>query len=97
MRPNTDPGAPSNEACIAEVNAISLCFPDIKSDFLRIAFTAWLAFACAMDDILEVMPLQDREASLLECIKIVKDSKNPSPAPLPTLTRRTLNADILRG
>jgi hypothetical protein len=76
MLPNTDPGDSVNNACIAEVNAIYLCFPGIESDFLRIVFTAWLAFACMMDDILEKMPLEDREISLHECIKIVLNSRN---------------------
>ena len=63
---------PGDSSCIAEVNAISLCFPDIESKALRIVFTAWLAFACVMDDTLEMMPVQEREASLLECVEIVR-------------------------
>lgn len=61
--------------CAAEVKAISLFFPDIKADGLRIAFTAWLAFACAMDDILETLEMGDREPVLCETIEVLTQGK----------------------
>jgi hypothetical protein len=35
---------------------VNLFFPDIKSDTLKICFTAWLSFVCVTDDILETLP-----------------------------------------
>jgi len=58
--------------CVAEVNAISLFFPDIKTETLRIAFAAWLAFACIMDDILEILDEGDGELALSESIQILQ-------------------------
>ncbi|KAI1124608.1 isoprenoid synthase domain-containing protein [Nemania abortiva] len=57
--------------CAAEVNVINLFFPDIKSEGLRICFTAWLVFIIAMDDILETLPPLDGEAALVDSIQIV--------------------------
>jgi hypothetical protein len=62
--------------CAAEVNAVSLFFPDIKVDGLRIAFTAWLAFACVMDDILETLDMEDRELALCETIELLTYGKS---------------------
>ncbi|KAK1831880.1 Iridoid synthase [Podospora conica] len=58
--------------CSAEVNAINLFFPDIKSDSIRISFTAWLAFICVFDDMLERMPTPAQEATLRGCIELLK-------------------------
>jgi hypothetical protein len=66
------------KACTAEVNAINLFFPDIKEDGIRIAFTAWLAFACAMDDILETLDSGSVELALTETIQVLKCGKCPS-------------------
>lgn len=71
MQPDLVPDDAFYEECTAEVNVISLFFPDIKADRIRICFTAWLAFACMMDDILETLPLLDRETALLESIDII--------------------------
>lgn len=87
LQPEIDPDDPS---CTAEVNAITLCFPDIESRALRIVFTAWLAFACVMDDTLEMMPAQNREASLRECVEIVR-----SGGLLPILCKIPSNADVV--
>ncbi|GAB1315433.1 hypothetical protein MFIFM68171_05643 [Madurella fahalii] len=72
MQPDLAPDDAFYQECTAEVNIISLFFPDIKSDRIRICFTAWLAFACMMDDILETLPLLDRETALVESIDIVR-------------------------
>ena len=37
----------------AEIKAINLFFPDIKSNSVGIPFTAWLSFICVFDDSLE--------------------------------------------
>ncbi|KAH6843377.1 hypothetical protein B0I37DRAFT_384333 [Chaetomium sp. MPI-CAGE-AT-0009] len=70
-----DPGATPNDSffkrCVAEVNAVSLFFPDIKTEGLRITFTAWLSFACVMDDILETLEMGDRELVLCETIEVL--------------------------
>lgn len=58
--------------CVAEVNAISLFFPDIKTETVRIAFAAWLAFACAMDDILETLDESDTGLALSESIQVLQ-------------------------
>jgi hypothetical protein len=61
--------------CVAEVNAISLFFPDIKTETVRIAFAAWLAFACVMDDILEILDQGEGELALSESIQILQGGK----------------------
>ncbi|KAJ8119670.1 hypothetical protein ONZ43_g3431 [Nemania bipapillata] len=57
--------------CAAEVNVINLFFPDIKSETIRICFTAWLVFVIAMDDILETLPPLDGQTALLDSIRIL--------------------------
>lgn len=57
--------------CAAEVNTITLFFPDLRSEAIHICFTAWLAFVCVMDDFLETLPLPEQEAVLIETIEIV--------------------------
>lgn len=59
--------------CAAEINAINLFLPDLKSDSIRISFTAWLAFICVFDDTLEKMPTPEKEATLRGCIELLKD------------------------
>ncbi|KAK4222042.1 Iridoid synthase [Podospora fimiseda] len=59
------------DLCAAEVNAISLLFPDLQSDSIHICFAAWLAFVCLMDDLLETLPFPEQEAVLIETIEIV--------------------------
>ncbi|KAH8205525.1 hypothetical protein TruAng_000231 [Truncatella angustata] len=61
-----------SEQCVAEVDAIGLFFPDIQSEAIRICFTAWLGYACAMDDVLETMPPLEGEAELLHCIDVMR-------------------------
>jgi hypothetical protein len=63
-----------SKICAAEVNAISLLFPDVGAD-LRIVFTAWFAFACVLDDILEGQGMEDREQTLVECIDAIELGK----------------------
>lgn len=77
MQPEFVPNDSFFKTCVAEVNVISLFFPDIASDAVRIVFTAWLAFACIMDDILEVLDLVDRELVLKESIEILTHGKLP--------------------
>ncbi|CAH0047651.1 unnamed protein product [Clonostachys solani] len=59
-------------ACRAEVNAIEIFFPGALSAKVRICFAAWLAFACAMDDILETLPSDLGQAVLCDCIEIIQ-------------------------
>ncbi|KAL1840414.1 hypothetical protein VTJ49DRAFT_488 [Mycothermus thermophilus] len=65
--------------CVAEVNAISLFFPDVKDDAIRVVFAAWLAFACVMDDILEILSDSERELVLLESIQILWPAADHTP------------------
>lgn len=75
MQPETTATEKFFKTCTAEVNVISLFFPDIKADALRIVFTAWLAFACVMDDILEMLEAGERELALLDTIHILSKGK----------------------
>src|SRR5690606_28791962 len=63
------------KTCVAEVNVISLFFPDIVSEAVLIIFTAWLAFACVMDDVLETLDQRDRELVLWETIQLLAFGK----------------------
>ncbi|KAK4149485.1 hypothetical protein C8A00DRAFT_46906 [Chaetomidium leptoderma] len=72
MRPDLPPDDAFFKTCAAEVNVISLFFPDVKTDTIRIAFAAWLAFACVMDDILESLDDGVRELALGETIEVLK-------------------------
>ena len=72
MQPDLTPDDGFYKTCVGEANVISLFFPGIKVDGVRIAFTAWLAFACVMDDILETLDVADRELVLVETIEILK-------------------------
>ncbi|KAK4170855.1 hypothetical protein QBC36DRAFT_341150 [Triangularia setosa] len=47
-----------------------------------------------MDDILEVMPLQDRESTLLECIQIIKDTLDYLPPHLVAITAQCRDGRI---
>ncbi|KAL2158833.1 hypothetical protein VTH06DRAFT_4025 [Thermothelomyces fergusii] len=69
------------ERCVAEVNAITLFFPDIVSEAVLIVFAAWLAFACAMDDVLETLDLGDRELVLWESIEILTAASDRNASP----------------
>ncbi len=72
LQPGIKPSDKFHAQCVAEVNAVSLFFPDIESEDILICFTAWLAFACAMDDILESLPPPVQEASLNDSIAVVQ-------------------------
>jgi hypothetical protein len=61
-----------SQNCRAEVNAIDTFFPGALPEKVRICFAAWLAFACAMDDILETLPSDLGQAVLCECIEIIQ-------------------------
>ncbi|KAK4168164.1 Iridoid synthase [Cladorrhinum sp. PSN259] len=71
MQPDQAAGDGFLELCAAEVNTISLFFPDLRSEAIHICFTAWLAFVCVMDDLLETFPLPEQEVVLIETIEIV--------------------------
>ncbi|KAK3987120.1 Iridoid synthase [Cladorrhinum sp. PSN332] len=71
MQPEESAGDGFLDLCAAEVNAISLFFPDLDSDSIHICFTAWLAFVCVMDDLLETLPLPEQEAVLIETVEII--------------------------
>ncbi|KAL2134071.1 hypothetical protein VTI74DRAFT_1067 [Chaetomium olivicolor] len=83
LHPEQTPNDAFAKKCAAEVNVISLFFPDIQDDAVRIVFAAWLAFACVMDDILETLSIEDREAALLETIQLLR----PAPVSPPSLDR----------
>ncbi|KAK0614751.1 hypothetical protein B0T14DRAFT_313288 [Immersiella caudata] len=61
-----------HKKCAAEVAAIKTFFPYIRDESLYICFTAWLSFACAMDDILETLDPMSREETLIECVAVVE-------------------------
>ena len=65
------------ELCKAEVDAINIFFPNIQAEDILICFTAWLAFACAMDDILETLPPLDGKAAMSDCIEIMQSRLQP--------------------
>ncbi|KAJ5425298.1 hypothetical protein N7465_000368 [Penicillium sp. CMV-2018d] len=68
------------ERCFAEAAAINLFFPDVRSECIRICMTAWLAANCAVDDILEAMPLATATFALKEAIlKLQGKQSNVSP------------------
>jgi hypothetical protein len=64
------------DSLLAEANVINLFFPDIKDVAIRVAFTAWLAFACVTDDIGETLDMEDRRLALLESIEVLKGGKS---------------------
>ncbi|CAI6098886.1 unnamed protein product, partial [Clonostachys chloroleuca] len=61
-----------SQNCKVEVNAIDTFFPGALPEKVHICFAAWLAFACAMDDILETLPSDLGQAVLCECIEIIQ-------------------------
>ncbi|KAK4147309.1 uncharacterized protein C8A04DRAFT_9097 [Dichotomopilus funicola] len=74
MQPETVATEKFFKTCTSEVNVISLFFPDIKADAIRIVFTAWLSFACVMDDILEMLEASERELALLDSIDVLSNA-----------------------
>ncbi|OJJ39647.1 hypothetical protein ASPWEDRAFT_25457 [Aspergillus wentii DTO 134E9] len=69
------------ESCKAEVGAVNLFFPDIKSESVRICMAAWLAANCAVDDELEEMHPADGVRVLEESIAMLQaDRSNQYPA-----------------
>jgi hypothetical protein len=72
IQPDATASAAFHERCKAEVQAINIFFPNLHNDKIRIAFAAWLAFACAMDDTLETLPPDTGEAALVESIEIAQ-------------------------
>ncbi|KAK3898352.1 isoprenoid synthase domain-containing protein [Staphylotrichum tortipilum] len=81
LLPDVVPDEAFYKTCTAEVNVISLFFPDITSEVVRIAFAAWLAFVCVMDDILETVEIGERELLLLDTIEVLKCEPNAQAAP----------------
>ena len=66
------------ERCSAEVAAVNLFFPDVRSEAVRVCMTAWLAANCAADDILEDMPLASGILALEEAISKLQGKKADS-------------------
>lgn len=58
--------------CASEVEAVRLFFPHVQPEKTIVCFAAWLAFVCAMDDLLETMPPGDGETALLDSVEIVQ-------------------------
>lgn len=80
LLPDVVPDEAFYKTCTAEVNVISLFFPDISAEAVRIAFAAWLAFVCVMDDILETLETGERELVLLDTIQVLKCGQfHPNP------------------
>ncbi|KAK4034827.1 isoprenoid synthase domain-containing protein [Parachaetomium inaequale] len=77
LAPGVAPGEGFLKTCAAEANVVALFFPDVREDTVRIVFAAWLAFACAMDDILETLEVGDRELVLNEAITVLRQAKSP--------------------
>ncbi|KAK5997674.1 hypothetical protein PT974_00029 [Cladobotryum mycophilum] len=61
-----------HELCAAEVNAISVFFPNLQSEKIQICFAAWLGFVCVMDDVLETLPPWDGEKALAHSAGILQ-------------------------
>uniref|UniRef100_A0A8H7N677 Terpene synthase n=1 Tax=Bionectria ochroleuca TaxID=29856 RepID=A0A8H7N677_BIOOC len=57
-----------------EVGVIERFFPGYLADGVRICFAAWLAFICAVDDILECLSPSDGEAVLYRCIGMLRNN-----------------------
>ena len=72
IQPETPKDDGFHKQCTAEVNAIRLFFPGIRSEPILIVFSAWLGFACVMDDTLETLSPKNGAAVLRECIGIIK-------------------------
>ncbi|KAJ4288736.1 hypothetical protein N0V88_007270 [Collariella sp. IMI 366227] len=79
LHPDQNPDSAFFKRCVAEVNAVNLFFPDIKNNDLKVVFTAWLGFACVMDDFLDILHIDNREAALRKAIKFI-ESNGSSPA-----------------
>lgn len=78
MHPDQKVSRSFTRRCKAEVDTIGLFFPGVLSVEIRVCFSAWLAFACAMDDILETLPPREGEAVLYECIGILQGGRPTS-------------------
>jgi len=72
MQPYIDSNTGFYDRCVTEVNVTNLFFPAVRSVAARISFAAWLAFACAMDDILETLPPDQGILTLKSCAEIVR-------------------------
>ncbi|KAJ5594686.1 uncharacterized protein N7459_000894 [Penicillium hispanicum] len=60
------------EQAVGELKAISLLFPDLRAEHIRICMAAWLAILCAVDDILEVMDTRKAQDAIRASIAILK-------------------------
>ncbi|OQE40042.1 hypothetical protein PENCOP_c006G08038 [Penicillium coprophilum] len=63
------------EQAVGEVKAISLFFPDVRSEHLRICMAAWLGVLCTVDDLLEMMRPHEAENAILETIATLQDNE----------------------
>ncbi|KAH8434009.1 terpene synthase family protein [Aspergillus melleus] len=81
QRADNHDGSPIQQS-IASVNTISLFFPEIRQENIRICMAAWLETLCTVDDQLEDMSLEDAGKAIEEAIAVLKDepihtSKHP--------------------
>lgn len=60
-----------HQKAVAEVAAIRLFFPDVRTEAIQICMAAWLSTLCTIDDILEEMDPPAAEAALGQSIEIV--------------------------
>ncbi|KAF9895195.1 hypothetical protein FE257_000097 [Aspergillus nanangensis] len=60
---------------VTEIEAIRLCFPDVRSEQIQICMGAWMSTLCAVDDILEEMDPPAAKVVLRQSIEIVLGQK----------------------
>jgi hypothetical protein len=56
----------------AEIKAVCLFFPGIRTERIRVCMSAWLAVVCDVDDSLEIMTPKDAEAAVSGAISILQ-------------------------
>lgn len=57
---------------VEEVKTISLFFPDVRAEQVRVCMAAWLGVLCTVDDLLEVMVPNEAENAIQESISILQ-------------------------
>lgn len=70
--PDLREGSGFRKRCTSDINTISLFFPDLAPGPVHSLFAAWLAYICAVDDILEAMPPPEARQALVASIALVR-------------------------
>ncbi|KAI9042794.1 terpene synthase family protein [Aspergillus affinis] len=60
---------------LASVNTISLFFPDIRHEGIKVCMAVWLETLCTVDDQIENMSLEDAGEAIEEAIAVLKDER----------------------